>query len=721
MLARTCFPYYLEAPEMASVQNLVGLLTMVRLSYADRGNTGEFESAPQQWFPLRQRKGPDNVKAFPVFRLLEVKDYGLYPGPVNRQDGLRIKFCPGLTLVVGANGLGKTTLITLIFRMLAGPFDIPQLRSGVALGYRRLEAKKIPLRQRKMFAARVSDRATRATARLEVSLGSIPVTIERSLSNLILLTAQVGDKSCETEECFQAHIMEAAGLGSFGDFILMLRYLVFYFEDRRQLVWDPSAQRQLLRMLYLPPDLAQRWTSMERSILANDSRMRNFRAVVGREEKHLTKALAQRSDVPSLRAELQTLETLQESDRTRLNELEGSTEDLDQHRQEARLAYLRAKQERETRFRALEYAKLLAIDARFPGKLETGRYMLTHLLSENACLLCGTVSPQAAQEYANRLSSDRCLVCDTPLSSSDRILETRIVADKRVARAERNFKAADRELIASTRERQAAETQFDHHNSEMTQLRSEIATRTARLAQIVKFLPPKEADIRKQRMELASIRGRLESMKSELTQERLDFHDFVKQCSEDLFACSESIVESFTEFASKFLSEKISLTWTSRAASVGQGGQAIPFPAFELNMSGGDFVQTVRRTSPNDVSESQREFIDLSFRMALMRTAGSSAAGLVIDAPESSLDAVFAKRAGETLIGFSKDAGNTVVVTSNLIEGNLLPTLIKGISVTPEKRARLVDLIEVAHPTAAVTLNQVEYNALRHRLFKPLS
>ena len=138
-------------------------------------------------------------------------------------------------------------------------------------------------------------------------------------------------------------------------------------------------------------------------------------------------------------------------------------------------------------------------------------------------------------------------------------------------------------------------------------------------------------------------------------------------------------------------------------------------------MSGSDFVQTVRRAGPDDVSESQREFIDLSFRMALMTSAGSSASGLVVDTPESSLDAVFAKRAGDTLVRFGERDGNIVIVTSNLIEGSLLPTLIDGLSSTAEKAGRLVDLFEVAHPTAAVSSNQDEYDALRQRLFAPLS
>ena len=219
----------------------------------------------------------------------------------------------------------------------------------------------------------------------------------------------VGANSCETEEGLQALVAEHAGVGSFGDFILMLRYLVFYFEDRRQLVWDASAQRQLLRMLFLPPDVALRWTEMERSILQNDSRMRNFQAVVGKEEKLLSKSLAKASDAVELRAELQALEALQEPARQRLEDLEKLTDELDQRRQNARLANLRAQQERESRFRALEHSKLVAIEARFPGRLETGRYMIAHLMSEQDCLVCGSHAPNAAEMYAHRLETGAVL------------------------------------------------------------------------------------------------------------------------------------------------------------------------------------------------------------------------------------------------------------------------------------------------------------------------
>ena len=70
---------------------------------------------------------------FPVFDSLNVNDFGLYPG-TKQAPGLSCTFKPGLTLVLGANGLGKTTLITVLFRLLTGPFDIPALMSRADLG-----------------------------------------------------------------------------------------------------------------------------------------------------------------------------------------------------------------------------------------------------------------------------------------------------------------------------------------------------------------------------------------------------------------------------------------------------------------------------------------------------------------------------------------------------------------------------------------------------------
>jgi len=151
---------------------------------------------------------------------------------------------------------------------------------------------------------------------------------------------------------------------------------------------------------------------------------------------------------------------------------------------------------------------------------------------------------------------------------------------------------------------------------------------------------------------------------------------------------------------------------------VGQTGVLIDFPAFEIEMTGSDFPSLVRRTGPQEVSESQREFIDLAFRMALMAVAGIGGTGsLVIDAPESSLDAVFVTRASDVLSRFGKSSsGNRLVITSNLIEGRLIPTLIENATTATDRSSRVVDLFAVAAPTAAVRQHREEYEQVRRDL-----
>src|SRR5687767_4094615 len=80
----------------------------------------------------------------PRVRRFDVDDYGLFPGPKAGPSGLHAKILDGLTLVVGANGLGKTTFVTMMFRVLSGPYDIPSLGAGEALGTRRLEHTAVP-------------------------------------------------------------------------------------------------------------------------------------------------------------------------------------------------------------------------------------------------------------------------------------------------------------------------------------------------------------------------------------------------------------------------------------------------------------------------------------------------------------------------------------------------------------------------------------------------
>ena len=54
---------------------------------------------------------------------------------------------------------------------------------------------------------------------------------------------------------------------------------------------------------------------------------------------------------------------------------------------------------------------------------------------------------------------------------------------------------------------------------------------------------------------------------------------------------------------------------------IGESGTFLEFPSFVLKMGSATSTTPRTRDAANAVSESQKEFLDLAFRMAVMRTA----------------------------------------------------------------------------------------------------
>ena len=653
---------------------------------------------------------------FPIFEQLDVTGFGLYPGKPGKSSGLSVKFQPGLTLILGANGLGKTTLITILYRLLTGPFDIPALTARGDLGNANLQATALSSSGKGVFAQRVTDGGKDAVARLQMTIGDTTVVIERKLRDLSLVGFTVAGKALKPDEIgiFQTEIARLVGVWSFGDWILLLRHMVFYFEDRRALVWDASAQRQLLRFLLLPAAIAKKWTEDEREILELDSRMRNLRFAAYREEQALSEVETKVRKGANVREELQTLESLQAVDISAREKLDDKFVEIDSRRQHARLRHLKAQQERESRYREFERAKLMAVEARFPQKSASARFILEQLFAEADCLVCGNHVPAAAALLEKRIAANDCVVCGSDLSGPETAVPAAKLADRRVKKAEASLTAIEPELAEADEQRQSTEDEYSAATLHLAELDAKIGERTVRIDSLVRRLPPGEAEIHKQRSELASMRSRVEALTLDLSRKRDAFSVFVDTQSRNLVSRSAEIMESFAKFAGGFLLETVQLVWSPQRARVGQTGEPIEFPAFELDMSGANFPSPVRRTGPEQVSESQREFIDLAFRMSLMAVASSSGqSSLVIDAPESSLDAVFVTRAADVLARFAQpDSGNRLTITSNLVEGHLIPELLQRAAPSGNRLSRVVDLFDIAEPTAAIRELGKEYDKI---------
>lgn len=199
--------------------------------------------------------------SFPILQSLTIKKYGLFPASDNGM--FRATFYPGPNAIIGVNGSGKTTLINIALRCITGPYNLPSPTSESELGQVRPRVIQMTRNDRQVFARRVAGGATSGTSTLAARFGAKQIQIERQLSDLSLVSYSIDgvaqtiaqDKS-QGEEAFQRQIAGLLGVGSFFDVIIIFRFLIFMLEDRRALVWDPTAQRQIFRVLLLPTDRA---------------------------------------------------------------------------------------------------------------------------------------------------------------------------------------------------------------------------------------------------------------------------------------------------------------------------------------------------------------------------------------------------------------------------------------------------------------------------------
>lgn len=658
--------------------------------------------------------------SFPLLKHLSVTNFSMYPGKVEN-PGLHIDFRRGLTLVLGANGLGKTTLVNILYRLLAGAYDIPGLAGSAKLGNMALMAKVIDRKDKLTFASRVADGAAQAEASLVFQIGSNEFYIGRSLRTLDITSFRIDGVEQDKNEIngFQAAIQKVTGVSSFGDWILLLRHLVFYFEDRRALVWDASAQKEILRILFLPTEISRLWRDGSRDIVELDSRMRNLRNALNKEESSLSKSESQSAAGAATLQQVRALEDIQKVESEKLTQLEEEFLDYEALRENHRLQKLMAEQEKENASRAVERIKLNAIAASFPEMSDTMRFILSHLLTENECLVCNSQVSTVSQQYLIRIEKGHCVICDTPLAQRDP-LDDDNNEDELKHNMSLLLESSDK-VEWSTNQLADTEERYQNYIVETAKLEAKIRTRSVELNRLIKSLPPEEEKLRGYRENINKLNVRVAEQTKELLEKKQSYKEFVALSSRTIAMRAEPITESFNKYAKGFLIEDCQLVWSPQKLKVGETGEAIDFPAFDLRMTSADFDVAVVRSGPEQVSESQREFIDLAFRMAMMEIAGERfGSSLLIDAPESSLDAVFVTRAANVLTQFAnnEELPNRLVIMSNLVDGRLIPQLISNGSSVAETEDCVINLFDIAAPTAAVKQLRPEYDKVLANLLE---
>ncbi|MYB37487.1 MAG: AAA family ATPase [Gammaproteobacteria bacterium] len=660
----------------------------------------------------------------PVLTELRVTNYEMFPGhPAG--DGLRWSFRPGVTVIAGINGLGKTTLLTMILRSLTGPYDLTGEGAPSVLGVT-LPDRPVRLRPRHLdlFKQRVSDGAARALVELSVRVGEQTISIERNLSNLALRSLAIDGTAVslpnreEAREAeYQATITSQIGLSSFVDVLLILHYVVLFYESRPGALWDTDAQRHLLRALCLERDAANRVAELERQLQRTDSRARNVHSRMTTTRNRLDRLLQSEANAASVLAELTDERARMEAEMEASELLEEQIEELDEGRRRSRLDHERTKLTHEEAQGAIEKLKYDALLEHFPTMDDTTRLILARVMADGRCIVCNAKAEERQVELEDRVSKGFCPICGSAPETQDNLVSQQAFHQARLDRELGHAARAKRELATHAQRLEEFDEAYRNALSEWATLQETIRQRQERDTRLRSQLPDSEA-ARRYEAELESLGAEHNALQAERGSRLQALRDLLSTHRDAITTRAEQLQAAFAELIQELLVDEVRLVQVENRPryleSPGPMSERIEVPAYAAEMSSPALADLSRRSTPSEVSESQRELIDLAFRLALVDVFASGST-FAMETPEASLDGIAMGRVGDALAEFATTNDNRLVVTTNLTNAGVVTAMFQSTEPnTPraDRMERVLNLLEVALPNQALLQDRRGYQDL---------
>ena len=661
---------------------------------------------------------------FPVFTELRVEDYELFPGSPPG-SGIAWPFQQGVTVIAGINGLGKTTLLLMILRSVAGRYDLTEDGAGQSLSVV-LPTKPVRLKAShlRIFGRRVSDGAVNAKVEVSAKIGKSAITIRRRLDNLSLERLTIDEQPVELpvaadkrETVFQSRLTELIGLGSFVDVLLVLHHVVLFYESRPGALWDTNAQRHLLRALCLDRNDARRVVRLERELQTADSQARNVHARITKTQGRFNETLWQEAGAEGVRAELAAEQKLLDAELQDAARLEQALQQLDDERKRARLAYERAKIMREEADGAVEQLKYTALLKRFPSMDDTTRLALSRIMAEGRCMVCSSPAPERQKELEEQVRRGHCPICGAEPEVQENVIALYEFDKARLVRERERAAQAKREEEAQLAELNDSASRHGKTLSQWRSVQESMRARTEKNKELRAHLP-QTVTSKDYENQLKILRSEHDEWQASRASHLEELRALFADRQDVITVGSKELVRAFSELIKGLLVDEVQLVQVTvhprYLESPGQPEERVEVPAYAAEMRGAARQALTRRGDPSEVSESQRELIDLAFRLALLTVFGG-ATTFAMETPEASLDGITMERVGRTLARFASKDGNRLVVTNNLTNANIVTAMFEATEPRVElgsRNSRVLNLLKVAAPNRALIQDRERYEAL---------
>lgn len=627
--------------------------------------------------------------SFPRIENIILRNFSLFT-----KDGkiyeVNEKIKGGVYCLAGANGLGKTSLLTAVNYGLTGIVLEPKNKIAVP--------KEI-FKKNKRYTARYFEGRIKAQdkgeAEIEIDfsinnkhykivrgffdlqeLRNLEIYEEKNKKKIPLIsTSDLSPK--ELNKKYEEELTKDIGLKYFEDFIFLQLFLFTFDESRRIIFWDALGSQIVLSMAFhTEQDGAERLTELRTSMEKRESNGRNKRWQANQVMKKIKDLESKKpgSENPEEIAE-QYREICENYDETKKIYQNTKIEYDELLKSHSKLAYEKV----------ILRNKLTDLFSRYskPRSKLLNNTEVKKSIEDKECFLCGAGGEQVQSKIESNINTDKCPLCGTGIMDDVRSRE-----------------------------------QDELHN-EIEKIDKQIGSKKEALENIVIGLNEKEKTLKKIKFEFEEIeeeKKKFEGMYDYILpdtnrsggvaflveQYREQYKELDKEAKEEYKKRDELKPEY------KQLQQKLKTAYKSAEIQFLPIFQRLAksFIGLDLSikiekktnlLSLSLILQDTVRTEFHQLSESQRFFLDIALRMSLtiyMSQQGQEGA-MYIDTPEGSLDIAYESRAGKMFADFVK-SNHRIFMTANINASQLLIALAKECGASRMQLRRMLEWIDLS-------------------------
>jgi predicted nucleic acid-binding Zn-ribbon protein len=582
---------------------------------------------------------------------------------------------------MGGNAMGKTTTLQAVVFALAGEAD------------EEVEAEKNARLTTRYFRRRLND-SQNTEIHVDFELGETHLSIRRGIASDAVLGVKVDNEewihdTLEASAKYEEAVVEAGGYESFNDFRFLLHRLAYLPETRQSLVWDQRAQTRVVMLVCSDAAHERKFRDLSVRLRNIDTDKRHLHVDIGHIQTRISRLEAEqklsRSPRKESRVDLKAMEAVKEMQalHTQLIGVASRRNKVFARIEECRKSLVLANERLEKlqeQLTAVEDSFILrtlrSIEANAPA------VALQKLLVYHVCPYCSQQSDTLATAANKALSQGNCPICDQPHDAT--------VADGDVT-------AIRKKVTDANRERERLESDNTLYHATLSDLSDAEYKIRNQLEEIKGKLPriPKEGDFKVDMSSLESLRETLRiysKRHTELetewqsTKRRLDaeFAGFKDGCSIRLLRLQKVA----SDYGRAFLGKSSKCEFVAVPAKGELGNLSFFVPRFDDK----------ERTAPETCSESERFFLDIAFRMALLELAGTlaeSTSTFVCETPENALDLAYTENVASMFAKFARK-GFSLLLTANIQAGGVAKPLLAPYP-RAERQRRVFNLLRAGH------------------------